>query len=177
VAVDPWKKTRHADQNPETGCGGANPYYYAVDTREFSGSVLRQDARSAWALAENLESSHLRAIAGNTTRWSATRLGKLPASIFEEESAARNYTIHLDPVATGRRGFGTCNKDYQADPEVGKWLRSVELRNAMGDGEFDTDQLKEVSDGDVQERPGSFGAIEGAAYSTARRVAHHMGRR
>ena len=74
-------------------------------------------------LAENLEVLNLRAIAGEYD-WQERHidLGKLP--VFLENQQKGNYTLQLDPAANGADATCRLNQSYEADPEIGKWLRT-----------------------------------------------------
>ena len=66
--------------------------------------------------------THLRAIAGEYDFQSRhISLSNLP--VLLENAEAGNYTIHLDPAQHGADGAFMFNQSYQADEEIGKWLR------------------------------------------------------
>jgi peptide/nickel transport system substrate-binding protein len=68
-------------------------------------------------------------------------LSKLP--VFLENAAKGNYTVHLDPAFNGSDVNLHTGTAYNADPEIGKWLKTKEFRNALSLG-IDRDQLNEA---------------------------------
>jgi len=116
-----------------------NPYYYGVDTE---GNQLPYIDKIQMTLAENLEVLNLRAIAGEYD-WQErhTGLDKLP--VFLENQQKGNYTVRLDPAANGADATWQTNQSYEADTEVGDWLRNRDFRHALALG-IDRDQLNET---------------------------------
>jgi peptide/nickel transport system substrate-binding protein len=136
-----------------------NPYYYAVDTE---GNQLPYIDKIQMTLAENLEVLNLRAIAGEYD-WQErhTGLDKLP--VFVENQQKGSYSIHLDPAANGSDATLQTNQSYNADPEIGKWLRNRDFRHALALG-IDRDQLNETFWLGIG-TPGSVAPAEDSLYS------------
>ncbi len=116
-----------------------NPYYYGVDT---AGNQLPYIDRISMTLAENLEVLNLRAVAGEYDYQSRhISLANLP--VLLENAEANGYTIHLDPAQHGADGAFQFNQSYQADEEIGKWLRTVDFRRALSLA-VDRDKINEI---------------------------------
>ncbi len=116
-----------------------NPYYYGVDT---AGNQLPYIDRISMTLAENLEVLNLRAVAGEYDYQSRhIALANLP--VLLENAEANGYTIHLDPAQHGADGAFQFNQSYQADEEIGKWLRTVDFRRALSLA-VDRDKINEI---------------------------------
>ena len=116
-----------------------NPYYYGVDS---AGNQLPYIDRISMTLAENLEVLNLRAIAGEYDYQSRhISLANLP--VLLENAEAGNYTVHLDPAQHGADGAFMFNQSYQADEEIGKWLRTVDFRRALSLA-VDRDKINEI---------------------------------
>jgi peptide/nickel transport system substrate-binding protein len=116
-----------------------NPYYFGVDT---AGNQLPYIDRISMTLAENLEVLNLRAIAGEYDFQSRhISLANLP--VLLENAEAGNYTVHLDPAQHGADGAFMFNQSYQADPEIGQWLRNVDFRRALSLA-VDRDAINEI---------------------------------
>ena len=135
--IMPWKMVTPI--NTPSWTMERNPYYYAVDTE---GNQLPYIDKIQMTLAENLEVLNLRAIAGEYD-WQErhTDLGKLP--VFLENQEKGNYTVRLDPAANGADAALQTNQSFEADPEIGKWLRNRDFRHALSLG-IDRDQLNET---------------------------------
>jgi len=133
----PWKTT--SPINTPTWTMERNPYYYVVDTE---GNQLPYVDKITMNLAENLEVLNLRAIAGEyDLQERHTGLDKLP--VFLENQQKGNYTVKLDPAANGSDAVLQTNQTFNADPEIGKWLRNRDFRHALALG-IDRDQLNET---------------------------------
>jgi peptide/nickel transport system substrate-binding protein len=116
-----------------------NPYYFAVDTE---GNQLPYIDRIVMTLAENLEVLNLRAIAGDyDIQGRHIDVAKVP--VFLENQGKGNYTIKFWRGRGGTDAGLFINQNYDADPEVAKWLRSRDFRAALSMG-FDRDQLNEI---------------------------------
>ncbi|HZQ98537.1 MAG TPA: ABC transporter substrate-binding protein [Chloroflexota bacterium] len=133
----PWKMV-----SPVTGPQAVyerNPYYFEVDT---DGNQLPYIDKITWTLAENLEVANLRAIAGEyDLQVRHMDIAKLPA--FKDNEAKGNYKIGFWKWLHGADAGFFVNQNYDADPEVAKWLRSKEFRQALSLG-IDRNQLNEV---------------------------------
>jgi peptide/nickel transport system substrate-binding protein len=133
----PWRYTA-----PITGSQTVqerNPYFFAVDTE---GNQLPYIDKITWTLAENLEVANLRAIAGEyDLQVRHMDIAKLPA--FKENEAKGNYKIGFWKWLHGSDAGFFFNQDYDADPEVRKWITNKEFRQALSMG-IDRDQLNEV---------------------------------
>ena len=68
-------------------------------------------------------------------------LAKLP--VFLENAAKGNYTVRLDPALNGSDATLHVGLSYKADPEIAKWLRNKQFRQALSMG-IDRDQLNEA---------------------------------
>jgi peptide/nickel transport system substrate-binding protein len=133
----PWKYT--APLTGPTAISERNPYYFAVDTE---GNQLPYIDKITWGLAENLEIANLRAIAGEyDLQVRHMDIAKLPA--FKENEKKQNYTVGLWKWQHGADAGFFVNQNYDADPEIGKWLTNKEFRIALSLG-IDRDQLNEV---------------------------------
>lgn len=116
-----------------------NPYYWAVDT---AGNQLPYIDRIQMTLAENLEVLNLRAIAGEYDfQVRHIDLAKVP--VYKENEARGNYSVRFWLWQHGADAAFFMNQDYDADPEIRKWLTSKDFRNALSHG-MDRDQLNEV---------------------------------
>jgi peptide/nickel transport system substrate-binding protein len=133
----PWKYT-----SPVTGpaaVGERNPYYFAVDTE---GNQLPYIDKITWTLAENLEVANLRAIAGEyDLQVRHMDIAKLPA--FKENETKGGYTVGFWKWLHGADAGFFVNQNFDADPEIGKWLTNKDFRTALSLG-IDRDQLNEV---------------------------------
>ena len=116
-----------------------NPYFWAVDTE---GNQLPYIDRLQFTLAENLENLNLKAIAGEYD-WQErhTDMQKLP--VFIENQQKGGYTVRLDPALNGSDSTLHVSQTYEADPEIAKWLRKKEFRQALSMG-INRDQLNET---------------------------------
>src|SRR5207237_4548416 len=133
----PWHYTA-----PITGSSTVmerNPYYFGVDTE---GNQLPYIDRITWTLAENLEVANLRAIAGEyDLQVRHMDIAKLPA--FKENEKKAGYTVGFWKWPHGTDAGFFVNQDFDADPEVAKWLTNKDFRIALSLG-MDRDQLNEV---------------------------------
>jgi peptide/nickel transport system substrate-binding protein len=94
------------------------------------------------SLAEDTEVLNLRAIAGEYDMQERhIDLGKLPVILENQEKSG--YTLHLDLAFNGSDTTLQINQTYDADPEIGKWLRTADFRRALSLG-IDRDQLNET---------------------------------
>lgn len=116
-----------------------NPYFWAVDT---AGNQLPYIDRITMTLAENAEVANLRAIAGEyDVQERHMHLSKLP--VFLENARRGNYTVRLDPAFNGSDVAIHIGTAYEGDPEIMKWLRTKDFRNAISIG-IDRNQLNEA---------------------------------
>lgn len=116
-----------------------NPYYWVVDTE---GNQLPYIDKVQMTLAENLEVLNLRAIAAEYDfQVRHIDLAKVP--VYKENEARGNYTVRFWLWQHGTDAGFFLNQDFDADPEVRKWLTSKDFRNALSIG-MDRDQLNEA---------------------------------
>lgn len=135
--MTPWKTV--SPINTPTWSMERNPYFWAVDT---AGNQLPYIDRITMTLAENTEVANLRAIAGEyDIQERHMGLAKLP--VFLENAKKGNYTVHLDPALNGSDATLHVGNAYKADPEIAKWLRNKQFRQALSMG-MDRDQLNEA---------------------------------
>lgn len=116
-----------------------NPYYFGVDT---AGNQLPYIDRVSMTLAENLEVLNLRAIAGEYD-FQARHISLANLPVLLENAEAGNYTVRLDPAQHGADGAFMFNQSYQADAEIGKWLRTTDFRRALSLA-VDRDKINEI---------------------------------
>ena len=135
--MTPWKTV--SPINTPTWSMERNPYFWGVDS---AGNQLPYIDRITMTLAENTEVANLRAIAGEyDIQERHMGLAKLP--VFLENAAKGNYTVHLDPALNGSDATLHVGLSYKADPEIAKWLRNKQFRQALSMG-MDRDQLNEA---------------------------------
>jgi peptide/nickel transport system substrate-binding protein len=133
----PWKPTS-AITTPSMSAE-RNPYYFVVDT---DGNQLPYIDKITWTLAENLEVLNLRAVAGEyDLQVRHIDIAKLPA--FKQNEQKGNYSVKFWNWPHGTDAGFFINQNWDADPEVAKWLRSKEFRQALSYG-IDRKQLNEV---------------------------------
>jgi peptide/nickel transport system substrate-binding protein len=95
-----------------------------------------------YTLAENLEVANLRAIAGEyDMQVRHMDLAKLPA--FKENERRAGYTVGMWRWLHGTDAGFFFNQDYDADPEIARWLTNKDFRIALSLG-IERDQLNEV---------------------------------
>ena len=116
-----------------------NPYYIGVDT---AGNQLPYIDRISMALAEDLEVLNLRAIAGEYD-YQARHVSLANLPVLLENAEAGGYTVSLDPAQHGADGVFQWNQSYEADPEVGEWIRNVDFRRALSLA-VDRDAINEI---------------------------------
>jgi peptide/nickel transport system substrate-binding protein len=133
----PWRYTSPATS--PTAVMERNPYFFAVDTE---GNQLPYIDRITWTLAENLEVANLRAIAGEyDLQVRHMDIAKLPA--FKENERRAGYTVGFWKWPHGTDAGFFINQDFDADPEIAKWLTNKDFRTALSLG-MDREQLNEV---------------------------------
>ncbi|WP_166016307.1 MULTISPECIES: ABC transporter substrate-binding protein [Chelativorans] len=118
-----------------------NPYSIYVDTE---GNQLPYIDEVVMSLAENLEVLNLRAVAGEYDYQSRhIDMGKLPVLLENADQAG--YDVKLDPGSYGGDFIIRPNLTFpeDKDPEIAKWLKSVEFRRALSLG-IERDQLNET---------------------------------
>lgn len=135
--MTPWKTTQSIAT--DNWVLERNPYYFGVDT---AGNQLPYIDRVSMTLAENLEVLNLRAIAGEYD-FQARHISLANLPVLLENAEAGNYTIHLDPAQHGADGAFMFNQSYQADEEIGKWLRTTDFRRALSLA-VDRDKINEI---------------------------------
>jgi peptide/nickel transport system substrate-binding protein len=107
-----------------------NPYYFGVDT---SGNQLPYIDRLEFALAENLETLNLRAIAGQYDfQVRNVDLAKVP--VLRENQTKGNYRLAFWRWPHGSDACVFFNQNYETDPELKKWLRNRDFRIALSLG-------------------------------------------
>ncbi|HEV8637034.1 MAG TPA: ABC transporter substrate-binding protein, partial [Chloroflexota bacterium] len=135
--VAPWKYT--AAVTGPTVTAERNPYYFAVDT---DGNQLPYVDKITWTLAENLEVANLRAVAGEyDLQVRHMDIAKLPA--FKQNEQKGNYTVKFWKWPHGTDAGFFMNVNYDADPEIAKWIRNKDFRVALSLG-IDRNQLNEI---------------------------------
>lgn len=133
----PWKCT--SPVTSPTAIYERNPYYFEVDT---DGNQLPYIDKVTWTLAENLEVVNLRAIAGEYDMQVRHILAdKLPA--FKQNEQRGGYTVGFWKWLHGADAGFFFNVNYVADPEVAKWLKNKQFRQALALG-IDRGQINEV---------------------------------
>jgi len=116
-----------------------NPYFYEVDTE---GNQLPYIDRIQLTMSENPDLINLRAAAGDYDYMERfIDLAKLP--VLLDNAALGHYKVHLDLGFSGGDSVLFPNLAYQADPEIGKWLRNADFRRALSLG-IDRDQLNQT---------------------------------
>ena len=134
--LTPWKTTTPI--TTPTWTLERNPYSVWVDTE---GNQLPYIDKIVLNLGENLEVINLRAIAGEYDFQSRhVDLQKLP--VLLENQQRGGYKVYLDP--SDGEGIGLfINQNYEADPEVARWLSSADFRRALSLG-IDRAQINEA---------------------------------
>jgi peptide/nickel transport system substrate-binding protein len=116
-----------------------NPFYYAVDT---DGNQLPYIDKITFGLAENLEVLNLRAVAGEyDVQVRHIDIAKVP--VFKQNQQKGNYTVKFWQWQHGTDAGFFINQNFDADPEVRKWLTNKDFRIALSLG-MDRNQLNEV---------------------------------
>src|SRR5262249_8834442 len=83
-----------------------------------------------WTLAENLEVANLRAIAGEyDLQVRHMDIAKLPA--FKENEQKGGYTVGFWKWLHGTDAGFFVNQNYDADPEIARWLSNKDFRSAL----------------------------------------------
>jgi peptide/nickel transport system substrate-binding protein len=134
--LTPWRTTRPMS-DPSLFVLERNPYSIWVDTE---GNQLPYIGRIEHAFAQDPEVVALRAVAGEYDFQDRLfDVSKLPVLIEGQQRAG--YKIHLDPE---QGGLGiNLNLAYEADPEIGELIRTVDFRRALSMG-IDRDQINET---------------------------------
>jgi len=105
----------------------ANPYYFAVDPE---GNQLPYVDGWMTIKVESREVGVFRSMAGETDAYAAIfQIQEIP--LYRSNEKKGNFSVKIWPI-TGPQDVGyavcqTCNQD----PEVGKWLRTRDFRNAI----------------------------------------------
>ncbi|MCC6178573.1 MAG: ABC transporter substrate-binding protein [Chloroflexi bacterium] len=135
--ITPWKTVQPI--NTPVWTLERNPYSIWVDT---DGNQLPYMDKIQLTLAENLEVLNLRAVAGEFDMQERhLDIGKLP--VFIENQQKGNYKLVLDTADFGADCGLKFNLSFEADPEIGKWFRTVDFRRALALG-IDRDQVNET---------------------------------
>ena len=96
-----------------------NPYSIWMDE---AGNQLPYMDKVQMTLGEDLEVLNLRAISGEFDQQARHMdLQKLPVMLENAEQG--NYTVRLDPTRHGGDAMLCPNLNYDADPEIAKWLQ------------------------------------------------------
>ena len=135
--LTPWKTINPI--NTDNWVLERNPYYFGVDSE---GNQLPYIDRISMTLAENLEVLNLRAIAGEFD-YQERHLSLANLPVFLENQETGDYTVSLDPAQHGADGAFMFNQSYEADPEIGQWLKNVDFRRALSLG-VDRDSINEI---------------------------------
>ena len=113
-------------------------------------------------VGESLEVLNLRAIAGEYDSMARHMdLQKLP--VFLENQEKGEYKPRLDVMRHGGDAYVCPNLNYDADPEIEKWITNVDFRRALSMG-IDRDKVNEVFFLNLG-TPGSMAPVEGSLYS------------
>jgi peptide/nickel transport system substrate-binding protein len=135
--VTPWRVVTPA--NTPSWTMERNPYSMWVDT---AGNQLPYIDKMALTVGENLEVINLRAVAGEYDLQDRhLDISKVP--VFLESQQRGGYKLSLDTGDYGSDMMLKINVDYDADPEVGKWLANTDFRRALALG-IDRDQINET---------------------------------
>src|SRR5499425_2805018 len=135
--LSPWKTVTPI--NTPTWTLERNPYSVFVDP---DGNQLPYIDKVVLTLAENLEVINLRAIAGEYDFQARhLDLGKVP--VFLENQQKGGYKLYLDPGDYGGDMVIKFNLNYEADPEIAKWMNTADFRRALALG-IDRDQINET---------------------------------
>jgi peptide/nickel transport system substrate-binding protein len=135
--IGPWHTINPI--NTPTWVLERNPYYWEVDPE---GNQLPYMDKVQLTLAENLEVLNLRALAGEYDEQERhIDLGKLPVILDNQEKG--DYKVHIDLAFNGSDTILQVNSSFEADPEIGKWLKNADFRRALSMG-IDRDQLNET---------------------------------
>lgn len=116
-----------------------NPYYFAVDT---AGNQLPYIDTLELSLAEDLQVLNLRAVAGEYD-FQVRHIGLANVPVLLENAEAGNYSVRF---WRWQHGCDLCinfNQNYDADPEIEKWLTNRDFRIAMSVS-IDRNQLNEA---------------------------------
>jgi peptide/nickel transport system substrate-binding protein len=122
--ITPWKFTVPTS-NPSSSVLERNPYSVWIDTE---GNQLPYIGKIENTFASNRETIGLRAANGEYDFLDhMLDVAKLPVLIDAQSRAG--YKVQLDPE---QAGLGIAlNLAYDADPEIGEWLRNVDFRRAL----------------------------------------------
>jgi peptide/nickel transport system substrate-binding protein len=135
--LTPWKTARPI--NTPNWVMERNPYSIWVDT---AGNQLPYIDKISMTIGESTEVINLRAIAGEyDIQVRHLDLQKLPLML--ENQTKGGHKVYMDPSENGGDLCIRINLAYEADPELGEWLRTTDFRRALSLG-IDRDQLNEV---------------------------------
>lgn len=133
----PWKVT--SPINNTQFILERNPYYHAVDTE---GNQLPYIDKVQLTLAENLEVVNLRAVAGEYDI-QVRHIDIMKVPVYKQNEQKGNYTVKFWKWPHGTDGGFYMNQNFDADPEIRKWLTNKDFRIALSLG-IDRDQLNEA---------------------------------
>jgi peptide/nickel transport system substrate-binding protein len=116
-----------------------NPYFFQVDP---AGNQLPYTDAFTKLKVESRDVAVFRTMAGETDAYTrAFQLGDLP--LLQSNAEKGGYQVFLWP-STGGNDVGLhMNQTYNADPEIGKWIRTADFRKALSLG-INRDQINEV---------------------------------
>ena len=104
-----------------------NPFYWAVDPQ---GNQLPYIDRISMRLATNPEVLNLWAISGELDmQHRHIQLAKVP--VFKENAKSQGYRVLMWPDAGGSEAAIFVNQTYEEDPEIARWLRNRDFRQAL----------------------------------------------
>ncbi len=135
--LSPWKTTRPI--NTPNWLMERNPYSVWVDT---AGNQLPYIDAISMTVAESTEVINLRAVAGEYD-FQARHMDLQKLPLLLEYQARSNYKVSMDPSENGGDLCIRINLAYEADPEIGDWLRTTDFRRALSLA-VDRDQINEV---------------------------------
>jgi len=118
----------------------ANPYYYGVDPE---GNQLPYLDKWTMFMVESAEVANFRAMAGETDGpWNRNfKMAELPLYIQNMEKG--DYSLYKWVAAGGADMEILTNQDFNADPEMGMWVRTKDFRRALSLG-IDRNEINEV---------------------------------
>jgi peptide/nickel transport system substrate-binding protein len=136
-AVTPWT-TSIAINNPSWVLE-RNAYYWEVDT---AGNQLPYHDYIVLEVAESVDVINLRAVAGEYD-FQARHIDVVNLPLFLENQERGGYDVFLDPTERGTQAGLIFNMSYDGDPEIVKWINSLEFRRAISLG-IDREQINEA---------------------------------
>jgi peptide/nickel transport system substrate-binding protein len=135
--LDAWVMT--SPTNTSQTVWERNPYYFAVDT---AGNQLPYIDRLMFGLVDSLEVASLKALSGEIDIQARHILmSKLP--VLLENQQRGNYRVQLARGLTGSDTGFYVQQNFDADPEIAKFLKDKDFRIALSLG-MERDQLNEA---------------------------------